>query len=74
MKLADQLKQKIELKRVLKQLEDEIVEGHETVFVQASEKILDKLRDEGFEVNTDGIQYNGGGYVSLKQSTQWSDH
>lgn len=74
MKLADQLRSNIEFKNIIQKLEREIVVGNETVFVQCDGTVLQRLRDEGFNVNTDGIQYNGGAYVSLKQPTQWGNH
>jgi DNA-directed RNA polymerase beta' subunit len=74
MNLADQLKANIEFNNAVQKLQREIVKGNESVLINASESVLNRLREEGFHVNTDGFQFNGGAYVSLKPTSQWGDH
>ena len=75
MNLADQLKENIELQKALQKLQREIVVGHERVLIQTDAMgVYKKLKEEGFDVNMDGFQFNQGAYVGLKQKTQWGDH
>lgn len=74
MNLADQLKHNIEFNNAIQKLQREIIHGNESVLIQASGNVLKRLEDEGFKVNYDGYQFNGGAYVSLKPESQYGDH
>lgn len=73
MNLADQMKADINFNKIVSQLQREFSSGKTSVLINSNllENNIQRLRDEGFEVNTDGYQYNSGAYISFKTKTQW---
>ena len=73
MNLADQMKADINFNKIVSQLQREFSSGKTRVLIDSNllENNIQRLRDEGFEVNTDGYQHNGGAYISFKTKTQW---
>lgn len=73
MNIADQMKADICFNQILSQLQREFSSGKKTVLINSNllENNIERLRGEGFQVNTDGFQYNGGAYVSFKTKTQY---
>lgn len=72
MNLAEQLKADINFGKIVTKLQRELVNS-DRVFIDDSlaENNIARLKSEGFDVNTDGRQYNGGVYVSFKNKNQW---
>lgn len=72
MNLAEQLKADINFGKIVAKLQRELVNS-DRVFIDDSlaENNITRLKSEGFDVNTDGRQYNGGVYVSFKNKNQW---
>lgn len=72
MNLAEQLKADINFGKIVTKLQRELV-NNDRVFIDDSlaENNIARLKSEGFDVNTDGRQYNGGVYVSFKNKNQW---
>lgn len=75
MNLADQLQSELNFNKIVSQLQREFGQGKEQVFIPShlSNGNVERLKTEGFKVNSDGEQYNGGIYVSFKTKNQWSD-
>jgi biotin operon repressor len=73
MNLANQMKADINFNKIVSQLQREFSSGKSQVFIDSNllENNIQRLRDEGFQVNTDGYQYNGGAYISFKIKNQW---
>lgn len=73
MKLADKLKQDLNFNEIVNKLHSELKLDN-SVFIPShlAEGNIQRLRNEGFKVNDDGYQRNGGVYVSFKgQKSQW---
>ncbi len=73
MNLAEQMKADINFNKIISQLQREFSSGKSQVLIDSNllENNIQRLRDEGFHVDTDGFQYNGGAYVSFKKKNQW---
>lgn len=73
MNIAEQMQADIRFNQILSQLQRDFSIGKQRVLIDSNllENNIQRLRDAGFDVNTDGMQYNGGAYVSFKQKNQW---
>ena len=73
MNLAEQMQADINFDKILSKLKLEFSSGKKEVFIDNGLLYgnLQRLRDGGFNVDTDGLQFNGGAYVSFKQKNQW---
>lgn len=72
MNLAEQLKADINFNKIITKLQRELSTS-DKVFIDSNlaENNIARLKSEGFDVNSDGQQYNGGVYVSFKTKNQW---
>lgn len=75
MNLAEQLQKEINFNSIISKLQRELSQGKEKVFIPShlANGNIERLKTEGFDVNSDGMQYNGGVYVGFKVKNQWSD-
>lgn len=75
MNLAEQLQSELNFNKIVSQLQREFSQGKTSVFIPSNlaTNNVQRLRDEGFQVNNEGEWRNGGVYVSFKPKNQWSD-
>jgi hypothetical protein len=69
MNLADQLQADINYQKIIQQVSTDLSRNTQS-FISDSllrNGHIQRLKNDGFNVNSDGQQYNGGVYVSFKQ-------
>lgn len=73
MNLAEQMKSDINFNEIISKLRSEFGQGSDRVFIPSnlSDGNIDRLKKEGFDVNSDGQWREGGVYVSFKTKNQW---
>lgn len=72
MNLAEQLQRDINFNKIISQLQRELVtKDRVLISSNLSDGNVERLREEGFKVDTDGQQYNGGVFVSFKVKSQY---
>ena len=72
MTIAEQLQTELNFNKIINQLSRELA-NNSPVFIESHlvENNIQKLRSEGFNVETEGAWRNGGVYVSFKTKSQY---
>lgn len=73
MNLAEQLQSELNFNKIVSQLQKGFGQGETSVFIPSNlaKNNVQRLIDEGFQVNSEGEWRNGGVYVSFKPKNQW---